>query len=233
MTAPTLIAAIIVGLASPTGQSPRSADDPPGADTRPVAVFAELDGTWVGTFAGYDAGGKELYRIHVEQTYETIDANTQRVTVKDTMPDGTVITGRGTNTAHRDRNGGLVLKCIVEKSEGDRVEHRGREIRGMDGRRQLIWSSDRPGRTETFREVVRQACGVNSGETIYEINGMGRYGGTLMLMHGRYVKQKARSDEGRANDTGHRPAEEEDQKPHEAFDAERHEEVHEASRQAR
>ncbi|MHC4898966.1 MAG: hypothetical protein ACYTGW_17880, partial [Planctomycetota bacterium] len=68
---------------------------------RPVDVFRELDGHWAGTFVGYDATGKELYRIRVEQWYRTLDTYTQEVRVKDTMADGKVITGTGRNTARR------------------------------------------------------------------------------------------------------------------------------------
>ncbi|MHC5114530.1 MAG: hypothetical protein ACYTGP_08905 [Planctomycetota bacterium] len=162
------------------GQSAPSARKPP----RPVDVFAELDGRWAGTFVGYDATGRELYRIKVEQVYETVDANTQRVRITDTMPDGTVIRGEGENVATRAADGSLTLECLVRKSNGERVRHAGRLVKGPDGHRQLVWWSKEDGREETFREHVRR-----EGErTVYEINGMGRYGGTSMLMTGRYYR---------------------------------------------
>lgn len=150
----------------------------------PSAVFAGLDGVWSGAFIGYDETGRELYRIRVRQTYETISDTVQRVTVDDEMPDGTHVTGHGENTARRGPDGKLILRCVVEKSNGDRVEHDGRIVRGPDGHTGLIWYSRTPGRVETFREVVRR----EGDTTVYEINGMGRYGETLMLMHGRYEK---------------------------------------------
>ena len=48
-------------------------------DKRPVDVFALLDGRWQGTFVGYDASGKEQYRIRVEQTYRTVSATKQAI----------------------------------------------------------------------------------------------------------------------------------------------------------
>ena len=148
----------------------------------PVSVFAELDGAWAGTFVGYDSKGHELYRITVRQTYETINDTTQTVRIEDRMPDGTIIRGEGVNTARRLDDGTLALSCSVNKSNGEHVEHSGRLVNGPDGDHQIIWYSDAPGRTETFRELVRK----ESGETIYEINGMGRYDQTMILMNGRY-----------------------------------------------
>ncbi|MEE8155560.1 MAG: hypothetical protein V3T53_11465 [Phycisphaerales bacterium] len=151
----------------------------------PVAVFAELDGTWSGTFVGYDETGNELYRLAVTQRYQTINDTTQSVIIQDTMPDGTVITGRGENTAHRRADGSLDLRCMVTKSNGDRVAHQGRVVAGPNGEKQIVWYSRGPDRVETFREVVRH----EGSQLVYEINGMGRYGKTLILMHGRYTKQ--------------------------------------------
>ena len=152
----------------------------------PVEVFADLEGTWSGTFVGYDETGNELYRIAVKQRYQTINDTTQLVVIQDTMPDGTVITGRGENTAHRRADGSLDLRCMVTKSNGDRVAHRGRVIAGPKGDQQIVWYSSGPDRVETFREVVRR----EGSELAYEINGMGRYGKTLILMHGRYIKRR-------------------------------------------
>ncbi len=152
----------------------------------PVEVFADLEGTWSGAFVGYDETGNELYRIAVTQHYETINDTTQSVIIQDTMPDGTVITGRGENTAHRRADGSLDLRCIVTKSNGDRVAHQGRIVIGPDGDQQIVWYSSGPDRVETFREAVRR----EGSELVYEINGMGRYGKTLILMHGRYTKQR-------------------------------------------
>lgn len=154
-------------------------------EDQPVSVFADLDGTWRGTFVGYDQSGREIYRIMVEQTYETVNDTTQRVTVKDVMPDRTVITGRGHNSAKLNKDGSLTLRCVIQKSNGDRVEHDGRIVKGPDGMKQLIWYTSKPGRIETFREEVRK-----EGEgTFYMIHGMGQYGGNFMLMTGRYKKE--------------------------------------------
>ncbi|MCH7797671.1 MAG: hypothetical protein IID28_04400 [Planctomycetes bacterium] len=173
-----LVVAVPVGLA---GQ-PHQAD--PAGPGDPVEVFADLDGSWQGVFVGYDAAGRELYRIRVRQTYRTIDRFRQVVEITDTMADGTVITGHGTNTARRVAGGGLRLRCVVEKSNGEKVEHDGRVVRGPDGDEQIIWYSSKPGRVETFRERVHR----DGDEMVYEINGMGRYGETLILMSGRYRK---------------------------------------------
>ncbi len=152
----------------------------------PVEAFADLEGTWSGTFVGYDKTGNELYRIAVTQRYETINDTTQSVIIQDTMPDGTVITGRGENIAHRRADGSLDLRCMVTKSNGDGVAHQGRVIAGPKGDQQIVWYSSGPDRVETFREVVRR----EGSQVVYEINGMGRYGKTLILMHGRYTKQR-------------------------------------------
>lgn len=152
----------------------------------PVAVFAALDGTWQGTFVGYDADGRERYRLTVRQTYRTVDETTQTVTIEDRQADGTVTTGRGWNTAHRQADGSLRLRCVVEKSDGTRVAHEGRLARGPDGAVNLIWWSAEGDRVETFRERVVE----ENGERVYRIDGMGRYGDTLMLMAGRYLEQR-------------------------------------------
>jgi hypothetical protein len=162
-----------------------STGPPPGSGDPPVAVFADLDGRWAGVFVGYDDAGRELYRIRVRQEYETVDATTQRVTITDTMPDGTVIRGAGENTARRLPDGTLRLQCVVRKSNGDTVRHDGRVVQGPDGDHQIMWHSRDGDRVETFRESVRS----EGARTVYEINGMGRYGTTSILMTGRYVRQ--------------------------------------------
>ena len=157
-------------------------DLPP--DAPPAAVFADLDGTWAGTFVGYDTQGRELYRIAVRQTYRTVDGETQSVEIADTLEDGTVITGQGKNVARRGGDGTLELRCLVEKSNGERVEHQGRLARGPDGEPQIVWFSEAPGRLEVFREAVRR-----HGEGwVYTIDGVGRYGESLIVMAGRYRK---------------------------------------------
>ncbi|MCA8957066.1 MAG: hypothetical protein KDC87_13390 [Planctomycetes bacterium] len=165
-------------------RGPAARQDKAPAPPRPVAVFAELDGRWRGTFVGYDKGGAELYRIAVEQTYRTIDPHTQRVELRDTMADGKVITGTGFNRAERRKDGTLKLSCEVRKSNGEHVIHRGRTVRGPAGEPQIVWSSDAPRRIETFREWVTHA----EGRTRYHIHGMGVYGGTPMLMAGEYQR---------------------------------------------
>ncbi len=172
---PALARAGPVYPAGPAGMGP----------ARPVQVFADLDGTWKGTFVGYDPTGKELYRIEVTHTYKTVSDTTQAVVIRDRMADGTVITGEGENVARRTPDGEFDLRCEVRKSNGEQISHRGRRILDPDGRVSIIWSSSGPDRVETFRESVHR----EGKETVYEINGMGRYGETLILMHGRYVKQ--------------------------------------------
>ncbi len=151
----------------------------------PVVVFADLEGTWSGTFVGYDETGNELYRIAVRQRYQTLNDTMQKVIIYDKMPDGSVISGSGINTARRREDGSLDLRCTVDKSNGQRVAHQGRVVIGPDGDQQIVWYSSGPDRVETFREVVRR----EGSQMVYEINGMGRYGKTLILMHGRYTKQ--------------------------------------------
>jgi len=158
------------------------ASTPPGADAAPVAVFAELDGTWEGTFAGYDTAGKELYRIQVRQIYRTLDDSTQTVDVADTMADGTVITGKGKNTAVRKADGSLELRCIVVKSNGEKVVHEGTLGKTPDGLPQLVWHSAEAERWEVFREVVRES----EEGPVYTIDGVGKYGSSVVVMAGRY-----------------------------------------------
>lgn len=151
----------------------------------PVEVFADLEGTWSGTFVGFDETGNELYRIAVRQRYQTLNDTMQKVIIYDKMPDGTVISSSGINTARRREDGSLDLRCSIDKSNGQRVAHQGRVVIGPDGDQQIVWYSSGPDRVETFREVVRR----EGSQLVYEINGMGRYGKTLILMHGRYTKQ--------------------------------------------
>ncbi len=150
----------------------------------PVEVFAELDGTWVGQFVGYDASGKELYRIDVRQEYATVNDNVQTVSIRDALGDGTVVTGTGKNVA-RLVDGKTVLTCEVTKSNGDHVAHEGRVVSLPSGRKGLVWSSVSDDRSETFLEFVTR----ENGDTVYRIQGTGRYGKTLITMSGRYVKQ--------------------------------------------
>ena len=172
-----LLAVGLVAAAHP--QAEPAAEDP-------AAVFAELDGTWAGAFVGYDAEGVELYRIRVRRTYETLDATRQRVAIVDVMQDGERITGTGMNTCVRRVDGSLALECAVQKSNGDTVKHTGRVTRGPDGVEQIIWFSKAPGREEIFRERVHRV----GKELVYAIDGTGRYGDSVVLMAGRYVKQK-------------------------------------------
>lgn len=148
----------------------------------PVAVFAELDGSWAGTFVGWDASGRELYRIAVRQTYRTVNETTQRVVLEDRLGDGRVVTGEGVNLARRREDGSLVLRCRLSKSTGERVEHTGTLVEGPGGRREILWHSREGERVEIFRERVVE----EGGETFYLIDGMGRYGDDLVLMAGRY-----------------------------------------------
>ena len=157
-----------------------AAEDDPKAD--PVAVYAELDGEWTGEFVGWDTSGRELYRIEVHQSYETVDSTTQKVSIRDRAADGTVTLGTGRNVARRLEDGSLELRCIVEKSNGERVEHAGRLVEGPSGASELVWHSQGEGNEEIFRERVLR----ENGEEIYAIDGLGRYGETLILMAGRY-----------------------------------------------
>ncbi len=158
------------------------AEDPAAEPPPPVAVFTELDGTWQGVFVGYDEQGRELYRIDVTQTYQTVSDTRQTVRIRDVAADGTVTTGRGENVAVREEDGSLTLRCRVEKSDGSTVEHAGRLVEGPNGSKQLIWHSAEPGRMEAFRERVVE----ENGEDLYLIDGWGRYGDSTILMAGRY-----------------------------------------------
>lgn len=157
---------------------PAAAGAPRGAlAEEPVAVFAALEGDWVGTFVGWDAQGNELYRIAVKQSYRRLDATTQEVVLEDTDAKGKTTRGKGRNVATRRADGTLELRCVVEKDDGDRVEHQGRLIRGPEGDEQFVWSMQREGRSETFRE----RCTGTGKDARYEIDGMGRYTDTLQI----------------------------------------------------
>lgn len=153
----------------------------------PVSVFADLDGSWEGEFAGYGEDGRERYRLRVRQTYTTINDHTQRVDMAETAADGKTVTGTGMNIATRDPSGGLVLRCLVTKSDGDSVEHSGHLGLSPGGTTQIVWSTRGRRRTEIFREkVTRDGDGFR-----YDINGTGRYGDTVTLMAGLYRKVRA------------------------------------------
>ena len=173
---PCVFALLLVAVTASAAEDPSSGP--------PVAVFADLDGVWEGEFVGYDTMGKELYRIHVRQEYRTIDNERQAVKITDTSPDGTVVIGTGHNIARRRPDGSLELLCIVQKSNGDRVEHQGTLGRGPGGEAQLVWWSDTPERTDTFREVVRH----HGDRAEYTIDGVGRYGDSVVVMAGRYER---------------------------------------------
>lgn len=151
-------------------------------ENAPVEVFVELDGTWKGTFIGYDLTGTELYRIKVKQTYRTINDTTQTVQIEDIYPNGKIVTGEGKNIALRMHDGSLNLKCIVKKSNGEHVQHTGRLVSGPSGENQLIWYSK--DKKEIFRESVEERI----DGVYYIINGMGIYGKTSVLMTGSYRK---------------------------------------------
>ena len=178
-----LLAAAAATTAAAAGARPAADAARPSDD--PVAIFAALEGSWSGSFVGYDATGKELYRIRVRQTYKSVDASTQSVELSDVDANGTATTGRGKNVAKRLADGSLELSCIVDKSSGDHVEHVGRVVKGPDGDEEIVWSSQKAGRSETFRERVAG----RGKEATYEIDGMGRYGDALILMAGRYRRE--------------------------------------------
>lgn len=177
------LAAAAVATAAAASPRPAASASPGGDD--PVAIFAALDGIWTGTFVGYDAAGKELYRIRSRQTYKTLDATTQSVELADTDANGATTKGTGRNVAKRLADGSLELRCSVDKSNGDHVEHAGRVVKGPDGDDEIVWSSQKTGRSETFRERVTG----RGKEAVYEIDGMGRYGDALILMAGRYRRE--------------------------------------------
>ncbi|MEO1481556.1 MAG: hypothetical protein AAFU77_05570 [Myxococcota bacterium] len=156
---------------------------PAGELERPVDVFKSLDGAWSGEFVGYGADGKDMYRIAVEQRYRTVDANRQAVEIRDVAADGSVTRGTGFNIATRRPDGSLELICEVTKDNGESVRHQGRRVTGADGSESLVWYSVESGKSETFRETVRG--------NVYEINGMGLYGSTAILMHGVYRRAGA------------------------------------------
>lgn len=150
----------------------------------PVSVFSELDGKWKGNFIGYNSKGEILYKIEVMQIYKTVSDTTQEVDIEDKSEDGEVITGKGKNIATLNPDGSYSLKCIVEKSNGDKVEHIGTLSKGPDGEKNIIWYSNKPDRVETFRESVEKRY---DGE-YYLIQGMGIYGNTPILMSGSYKR---------------------------------------------
>jgi len=150
----------------------------------PVSVFQELEGDWRGSFVGYDATGKEIYRIEVTQSFRTVDDETQTVAIEDRMPDGTVTRTRGTHLARRNGSGALELSCDLKRSTGEHVQLQGRLIRGPLGTTEFIWWSASGDRSDTFREGVAD----EGGKPTYHIDGMGRYGDSLVLMAGRYRK---------------------------------------------
>lgn len=151
---------------------------------RPVDVFADLDGTWTGSFVGWSTDGREEYRISVRQDYETVDANTQKVRVRDTLPDGDVVTGEGENIARRLADGSLELRCVVRKSTGETVEHQGRLGRGPRGEKVLFWYSLGDDKRETFREWVEG----EGDDAVYRIQGVGTYGESTYVMAGDYTR---------------------------------------------
>ncbi len=174
----------IIAFVSIAGLGIGAALDSRPAPKEPVDVYAKLNGRWRGTFVGYDLKGTELYRIQVEQEYYRIDEETQGVRVKDTMPDGKVITGEGENTARRLPSGELELRCVVRKSNGEKVEHQGKLVTGVDGTPELIWYSQSSKKREVFRELVRE----EGNRKVYSIDGFGAYGESEILMHGRYYR---------------------------------------------
>lgn len=151
---------------------------------KPVSVFSELDGKWQGSFIGYSTKGNIIYKIEVTQIYKTISDTTQHVYIEDKAEDGKITKGIGKNIAAFNEDGSLKLKCIVEKSNGERVEHEGILSKGPDGKKNIIWFSEKPERIETFREWVED----RSDGKHYLIQGMGQYGDTLILMSGSYKK---------------------------------------------
>jgi hypothetical protein len=111
-----------------------------------------------------------------------VDDETQEVEIVDRGADGTETRSRGRNIARRRADGSLELLCQVERSTGEKVEHQGRLGTSPDGVPQLVWWSEGPDRQESFRETV-----VREGEKgLYSIDGVGRYGGELVIMAGRY-----------------------------------------------
>lgn len=150
----------------------------------PVSVFSDLDGTWEGNFIGYDLKGNILYEIKVRQVYQTVNRTTQSVEIEDTLSNGEVIRGEGKNLANVKQDGSLELKCIVEKSNGERVDHIGRLSKGPGGEKKIIWYSMNDNKREMFVEGVEKS----GEETFYTISGMGIYGNTAVLMEGRYKK---------------------------------------------
>ncbi|MEM7203933.1 MAG: hypothetical protein AAF628_26975 [Planctomycetota bacterium] len=181
-TFPAIPSATVVGVVVALAGCRASDETQP---ERPIDVLAAWDGTWRGRFVSYDPQGNELSRIKVRQVYRTIDANTQEVTIRDQMPDGKVIEGRGRNVAELEPDGTIRLRCIVEKSDGSRVEHRGRIITGPGGGKQILWWSNEPGRVESFREWVWGSA----QQARYSIHGLGQYGDQVLLMAGEYRRE--------------------------------------------
>lgn len=155
------------------------------AATNTVDVFSELNGTWKGTFIGYDLTGKELYRIDVIQTYKTIDEVTQSVQITDIYPSGEIVTGEGKNIAIKTLDGSLNLECEVKKSNGEYVKHKGRVVFDPNGKKHLIWYSNNQKRREMFYETVED----HIDGTYYTIKGIGIHKNNDIFMVGSYRKQ--------------------------------------------
>lgn len=149
-----------------------------GQEVPAARVFAAWDGTWRGRFEVQDASGRTTQVLDVEQRYRSESDDLQHGEfVERDLASGRVQTARAMNSRRGD-----VLRCVVEKSSGERIEHIGRAIAGG-----IEWRREVPGARERFEERIVTST---SGDTIYEIRGWGEYGGGPRLtFRGRYVRQ--------------------------------------------
>ena len=131
-----------------------------GESSRLAGVFSAWDGAWEGDFKILRPG-EEPVTIRTRHVYRSESAILQRVTITDTMPDGSVVRKTADNIVD-----GEELLCRVFREDGSlEVEHRGELVENW-----LVWSSlDEDGRPrQIFRERVV--------EDDYLIDGVGIYG---------------------------------------------------------
>lgn len=179
--------ALVLGLLlascrAPSPPAPEEAPAPPAEVVRDAAppmdespVFSPWDGRWRGRFVVKD-GEDVLTELQVEQRYRSVSPERQFGFFDERdVATGVRTTATATNSVTPDG-----LRCEVEKSNGERVVHRGRPT--DDGG--IEWFRKTPDLEEHFFEKVYTDP---SGQTWYAIEGWGRYGGGPRLtFEGRY-----------------------------------------------
>lgn len=128
--------------------------------------FAPWDGRWRGTFTAYQADGKPLYEIQVNQEYRTVKPLTQSGVFTNRYADGRTETVHAVNLVE---DGKLICRVRTVdkngKASGSVKEHVGRRV----GAGHIVWYADLgDGKFESFSERV-------DGDR-YVIFGVGVYG---------------------------------------------------------